>query len=251
MKKFVSSLVTLCLAAVAATADVQIIGPTKPAVYTVARYTLAGVSPKAGVAWRYDKTKLSGGGHGNTRWLTAPPGKYVIEVEVTTYDKATEQVTVEQADLTVEFVAGPDPVPPGPTPPGPVPPVPPVPPGPTPTPSPVPDPGLHVMVVWDVSKPLTKDLDTILHTQSAGGVRDYLTTKCPVVGGKADWAMWHDGMTAEQVKDYPSQPMKTLYARKRASLPWILISKDGSQFYEGPLPPTQAEVLALLRKYGG
>ena len=38
--------------------------------------------------------------------------------------------------------------------------------------------------------------------------------------------------------------------RPRSGLPWIVVS-NGTTGYEGPLPLTEADTLALLKKYGG
>lgn len=177
------------------------------------------------------------------------PRKLVVQVPATAGRwrfVAVGALGGEQATTTFTIVVGDvppvPPVPPGPTPPGPTPPVP---------PSPVPDPGMHVLLVWDASKVKTAELDKTIGSARPDGVRAYLTAKCPVVGGKADWAMWPEGMTADQVKEYPSTPIKALYARPRTATPWLVVSKDGKLAYEGKLPDTDAAVLALLKTIGG
>ena len=44
--------------------------------------------------------------------------------------------------------------------------------------------------------------------------------------------MWKDGLS-----------------RKGNQLPWLILS-DGKQGYEGPLPNTMSETMAILRKFG-
>jgi hypothetical protein len=129
-----------------------------------------------------------------------------------------------------------EPVPPGPGPgPGPNPPVPPVP------------GGLRVLVTYE-----TADLGTMPRAQAAvltnGAVRDYLNSKCATGpdGKTKEWRIWDKDVNPAA----ESKVWQDLTARKKDKLPWITITTDKGGF-EGPLPGTVEETLALLKKYGG
>lgn len=125
----------------------------------------------------------------------------------------------------------------------PTPPIPPVPPGPTP----IPTEGLHVLVVYE-----TADLSTLPRAQmqvlTSGAVRDYLNQKCVKGpdGKTAEWRIWDKDVDAKNESKFWQDVM----ARKRDKLPWLYVS-NGKAVYEGPLPGTIDETLALLRKFGG
>jgi hypothetical protein len=138
------------------------------------------------------------------------------------------------------------PAPSGCTLPAPTPPVPPNP-GPTPTPAPIPVAGFRVLIVED-STNRTKLPPAQQAVLFAKPIRDYLDAKC-VVGadGKThEWRIWDQGTDAGA----DGEPWASALKRTRQSLPSILIS-DGKTGFEGPLPATVAETLALLKKYGG
>lgn len=136
---------------------------------------------------------------------------------------------------------------------GEAPPVPPPGPGPKP-PEPKPDgtapiagDGFRVLVIYE-----SAELPKLPAAQSAvlyaANVRDYLRTKCvkDTDNPQGAWRMWDkDVDTASE-----SQSWKDAMKRERKGLPWILIS-NGRTGYEGPLPGTITETIALLQKYGG
>lgn len=166
---------------------------------------------------------------------------------------------------------GPDPVPPDP-----------VPPDPAPNPAPIPAEGFRTLIVYE-SKDLTSypaSQSNILYTKE---IRDYLNSKT-VKGADTktgEWRIWDKDVDATNetklwqdalkrprtltIKDVavdkyevwsPSGLVATFPRREEAvalsskTLPWIVIS-TGKTGYEGPLPKTVAETLALLKKYGG
>lgn len=138
---------------------------------------------------------------------------------------------------------------PGPTPPGPTPPVPP---GPTPPnpPTPVPVTGFRVLFVYEATDgqpSLTKEqLNTIYSTQ----IREYLNRKCAKDDGRPGWRTW-DKEVVLTAKESPT--WKALWDAVKPQVkayPSVVIVTDqkGEVF---PLPATEAETLALLKKYGG
>lgn len=148
-------------------------------------------------------------------------------------DPATCVITVGQPDPPVP------PVPPTP----PTPPTPPVP----PTPPPIPQEGLRVLILYESAElsKLPAPQQLVLASQS---VRDYLNGKC-VVGadGKTrEWRMWDKDVDASA----ESKVWQEALARPRKGVPWIIVS-NGKDGFEGPLPASVDETLALLKKYGG
>lgn len=132
-------------------------------------------------------------------------------------------------------------------------PIPPVPPGPTPdpkpdppkpdppSPAPIPLAGFRVLVVYESSV-----ANSTLAIVSAKPVFDYLMAKCAKDGASAEWRVFDKDVKLDNAK----QHWKDAMARPRTTIPWVIIS-NGVSGYEGPLPKTADETLALLKKYGG
>lgn len=170
-------------------------------------------------------------------------GKGRVELLVIPVGAKTSADIVRRT-LDVDSGIGPQPPPEPPVPPGPTPPVPPEPTPPTP-PAPIPGDGFRVLFVIetaDVSK-LPKEQLTILTAKS---IRDYLNAKCVKVGNQPEYRIWDKDIDVTHAGPIWQQAMQ----RPRQSLPWLIIS-DGKTGYEGPLPKTVDETLALLKKYGG
>lgn len=166
--------------------------------------------------------------------FNGPPGKYSVTALVVNFD--TRKFVKKK--LTVTIGKAPQP-PPGP--------VPPTPPDPTPGTAPIPAAGLHVLVIYDAQK-----LSTLTATQQgaiyAKSVRDYLRATCPKGpdGVTAEWRMWPSDVDATG----ESQLWQDAFKRPRTSLPWVIVS-NGTTGYEGPLPGSAEDMLALLKQYGG
>jgi hypothetical protein len=118
---------------------------------------------------------------------------------------------------------------------------------PPPDPAPIAQPGLRVLVVYE-----TAELSKMPAGQRAviydRRVREYLNAKCPVGpdGKTREWRIWDkDVDTAGKSKLW-----QNAMRRPRKSTPWILISTK-IEGYEGPLPATVDETLALIKRYGG
>ena len=132
------------------------------------------------------------------------------------------------------------PAPPAPGP-GPHPPQPPQP------PAPIPAPGFRVLIVYDAAT-LTKLPAAQQEAIYSADVRAYLDAHCAIGsdGKTKEWRMWPDGTDGSADGPVWADVMK----RKRDSLPWLVVS-DGKVGWEGPLPATAADLLTLLKKYGG
>lgn len=114
-----------------------------------------------------------------------------------------------------------------------------------PSPAPISAEGLHVLIVVessDAAKLPPKQVSIL----TAKSVRDYLDSHCPKVGGTPEWRIWDkDVNTANE-----SPLWRAAFARKRTGVPWIAVS-NGKTGYEGPLPGSIEELLALLKRFGG
>ena len=197
----------------------------------------------------------------HVRWLALDPGLNLFPVELLK-DSKTAVVTAARAGryrLLAVTAAGDEPsepvvctvvigeaptppTPPGPTPPGPTPP------GPTPDVSPpIPAPGLRVLILEESAERgrLPAAQSAILFSAK---VRDWLRAKCVTDKDNPTgaWRVWDkDADTSGESKLW-----QDAVKRPRTSLPWLIIS-NGTTGYEGPLPQTVTETLALLQKYGG
>ncbi len=176
---------------------------------------------------------------GGTLYVWAPPGRY--KVTLTAVDFDTKKIERTKFTFTVGTPTPPiPPVPPGPNPPGPGP-------NPPPNPAPISDPGFRVLIVYETGETskLAPAQRVIL---TSGTVRDYFRAKCASDStanqdGKA-YRIWDkDTDTTNELKSW-QDAMK----RDRKSIPWIVIS-NGKTGFEGPLPATVDDTLALLKKY--
>lgn len=133
----------------------------------------------------------------------------------------------------------------------PAPPDPPDPPEPPPDPEPKPDgtspfaeAGFRVLISFDQA--LTTRLPTELSVLYGKAVRDYMNAKCvPGPGGMKEWRIYPDHT---DVTNAP-KVFKDAWG-KRGGKDWIMIG-DGKTGHSGPLPKSEADALALLRKFGG
>lgn len=128
------------------------------------------------------------------------------------------------------------PVPPGPEP---------KPPGPTPDPAPIPVAGLRVLIVEETGERSKLPANQALILGSTV-IRSWLNSAC---------AKGADGKTPEYRifdKDVSlaaeSKVWQDAMARPRTQVPWLIIS-NGKTGYEGALPATVDETLALLKKF--
>lgn len=127
---------------------------------------------------------------------------------------------------------------------GPIPPPPPVPPGPTPDPAPIPLTGFRVLLVYDPAT-LTLDQQGIVFGKQT---RDYLQAKC-VVGpdGKTkDFRIYQTGLDVSG----ESKWIGDVIQRHPGAKSFMVVS-DGKTGYDGPLPATAADAMAILTKIGG
>lgn len=231
----------LLLLAGPAQAELRIQGELKLPAHRLVRLRAAGDLAGAALIWDISPEESADLEEVGSRLLfAAPPGVYRVKLRALRVQDG--KTSVETARATV--VIG-EPVPPGP-----VPPVPPVPPGPGPVPpgpAPIPLEGLRVLVVYESAElpKLPPGQQAVLYARS---IRDYLDRKC-VVGADTrtrEWRMWDRDSDASGEAKHWQDALK----RDRKSVPWIVIS-TGRDGYEGPLPASVAETLALLKKYGG
>lgn len=169
---------------------------------------------------------------------SSKPGKY--KLFAVTADKSGNLSEIVETEIVITGET--EPTPPTPTPPGPTPPTP------QPAdPAPIPAPGFRVLIIYETLKVTTLPADQ-QNAIFSKAVADYLNARCikgvdmktpefrfydPAIDASADGPIWVEAMK-----------------RPRKSLPWLIVS-DGNKGYEGPLPPNEAELLTLLKKYGG
>lgn len=123
--------------------------------------------------------------------------------------------------------------------PGPKPPDPPTPDG----TSPFKEMGLRVLIVYETSE-LSKMPAKQQLILTGKTVRDYLKEKCVAEGSmKGFWMLDKDADVSQLAKHW-QDAMK----RERKSVPWLLVG-NGRTGYEGPLPATSEEFLALVKKH--
>lgn len=134
------------------------------------------------------------------------------------------------------------PTPPEPKPPDPKPPDPPKPPEPL--------AGLRVIFAYESSANMTREQLNILHSTT---INKYLTEKVTrdetPAGRMPAWQKWDK----DQDVRYAPQPMRDLWESSKPllnSLPALIIA-NGQKAQVFPLPATEAETLALLKKFGG
>lgn len=123
-------------------------------------------------------------------------------------------------------------------------------PSPAPSPAPIPAKGLHVLMVVDSSA--TSKLPAAQQLAlTSGDVREYLNQHCPLGpdGHTPEWRLW------DKTTDAANESPLWQAALKRTEgkpMPWIIVSNpDKGGGYEGQLPANAADLLALLKKYGG
>jgi hypothetical protein len=241
------------LGSLASAADLAIKGEMNVPAYKIVRLEPAGADADAAVVWDvYPEEEVSFDDRPDgVLAFTAPPGKYAVKLRTI----KGKSVLIARAAV---FIGTPMPVPtptPGPTPtpiPTPIPTPTPTPgpptPGPTPpSPAPIPGDGLRVLIVYE-----TKTLPSLPKGQISAlysaTVREYMNTHCAKGpdGKTAEWRCWDADVDASGEPAIWQDAMK----RPRTSLPWVIIS-TGKAGYEGPLPATADDLIALLKRFGG
>jgi hypothetical protein len=131
----------------------------------------------------------------------------------------------------------------GDSPPGPNPPNPPTPPVPPTPPAPIPVAGLRVLVVYDVTKPLSTAQREIL---TSTAVRTYLNSVCVkgVDGKTPEYRFWDQGVDTSNETDLWKQVMQ----RPRQQIPWIVIS-NGKTGFEGSLPGSVSDFQKKIQEF--
>lgn len=189
---------------------------------------------------------FDGGSENETRIYK---GKFIYVVEAAR-DGRTELLIVPSGankaeDVirqSLDVIAGKAPIPPPGPGPKPVPPGPDVDPN---APPPIAGEGFRVLIVYETGQNLPAAQSPILFGKT---IREYLDAKTVLDadGRTHAWRIWDKDVDASG----ESKSWQDALARPRKSIPWILIS-NGTTGYEGPLPATVDEALALLKKYGG
>ncbi len=176
-------------------------------------------------------------------------GKHIYTIEAVVQGKTElilipASVTEEQQIVRqVLTVVGPRPPPPPDPPLPPDPPQPPEPPGP-PKP-PIPADGKRVLILYE-----TADLypQGQVNQFTSTTLREYLRSHCSPgpVNGTPEFRIWDDDTDQTNMQ----QVWRDAMALPRGALPQLIVS-NGVDGFNGPLPATEAETLAILKKYLG
>ncbi len=121
-------------------------------------------------------------------------------------------------------------------------PSPPDPPNPPDPPSPLPN-GFRVLIVYESAEKLSSGHAAVIGSKD---VRQYLYAKCLKVNGTPEYRIFDKDTPVGHESDVWQAAMKL----PRQSLPWLIVG-NGKDGYQGPLPATVAETMALLKKFGG
>lgn len=128
------------------------------------------------------------------------------------------------------------------------------PPGPEPDPDPEPDPtppipadGKRVLILYE-SAELSLYPQSQVNQFTSATLREYLRTHCSAgpINGTPEFRIWDKDT---DISNAP-QVWKDAMALQRGTLPQLIVS-NGIEGFSGPLPATEAETLAILRKYLG
>lgn len=244
-------------------ADLRIAGELKVPVNRLVRLEAQGTVDGSALIWDVSNEDSVDAEEVGQRFLfTAPPGTYKIKLRSIMVKDGKTKVETARATVTIGD-APPNPIPPGPTPPNPTPPTP------EPSSAPIPLPGFRVLIIYESGDTYPASTESIL---SGKKIRDYLKAKCVDEAGgmKGFWILdkdvdvsglpkhWQDAWIRSLSKiaawKPPSTPLNANGKPKGTAatnaIPWLLVS-NGTTGYEGPLPSSVDETLALLKKFGG
>jgi hypothetical protein len=214
-------------------AEVKIEGPTEVKRDRMVRLTAVGQVDGKALIWTVsNEDDIDPDEEGLKFNFVAPPGVYrvkLIAIGLTKDGKTTKETA---APHTVKIVGTPDPKPPDP--PGPIPPDPPKPP---------PGPITKAWVVVVEENTQASAIRGLYFADPA--LKDYIVKKG-----------WKFRSTDKNVKDAsgntPADLKPYVDIAKDKTLPWLfVIDQSGKLPYEGALPSSPAEMLALLKKIGG
>jgi hypothetical protein len=108
----------------------------------------------------------------------------------------------------------------------------------------IPEPGLHVLMIYDPAVTLTPQQNGILYGNS---VRKWLDENCAKEeDGKTPSYLVLDSKYTDFSRIAPK--WKTLFDRPREELPWLIIV-NGTKKYEGKLPANNVDFLDLIKDY--
>lgn len=102
---------------------------------------------------------------------------------------------------------------------------------------PIPVTSLHVLIIEEMDD-RSKLPASQVSVFTSSVLRKWLTDN------NAQWRMFDDDVDQSNME----QKWKDAMARPRTSLPW-LIASNGTTIFEGPLPKSETEVIAILEKY--
>lgn len=116
--------------------------------------------------------------------------------------------------------------------------------------APIPAEGFRVLIIEETGdryKLSPGQLEALNSTLA----RDYMNSRCAkgVDGKTPEWRIWDDDFTAQDLSR-ESKLWQDAYARPDGPLPWIVVS-NGKSGTEQELPKSEADLINLLKQYGG
>lgn len=105
------------------------------------------------------------------------------------------------------------------------------------TPAPIDVPGLHVLIVEEKSE------RAAVPAGQQSVLKSSLISQHVINEKKAQFRQYDDDPSIAD------EPWKSAMARPRTSLPWIIVSNPGKGGFEGPLPGSIDETLALIGRF--
>lgn len=105
---------------------------------------------------------------------------------------------------------------------------------------------IRVLIVEETEDRTLPAMRPWLGVLTSAAIREYLDSHCLKVDGRPEWRWLDQHADTSRM----SETWREIMRKPRDSLPWIVIS-NGQRGTAGPLPASEDEVLALLRKWGG
>lgn len=212
--------------------SLKIEGDLKPAPYRLVELKCVGAVDGAAYIWDiFPEDKVDAREVGGKLLFVAPPGEYRVKCRAFTFSGG--KLSADTARVTV-VIGTPTPDPNPPKPPDP------------PTPTPIPPGEFRVLLLYESSANMTREqLNALNSTQ----ITDYLNRKTAATDGGKGWRKWDKDVNTEK----ETATWKALWAATKSSittLPAVCIVK-GTKGELFPLPATEAETLAFLKRHGG
>lgn len=197
-------------------------------VSTVSKWSVLGIAVVNGAPVLVPvKSEILDGG--KTCLIEAGPGSYAV----TQWPEGAAQPETHVLALGPQTPIPPGP---GPNPPGPGP-------TPDPTPAPIPSAGLRVLILYETSE-LSKLPISQASILSSTALRRYLDEKCVRAGQTPEYRIYDKDTDLSK----ESELWRAAAKRPFTTLPFLVVS-NGKTGWEGPLPTSLEETMAIIKRH--